>query len=423
MNTLSRAILAMCLVSAPAAGQDGHSAAERAARLGKILSRNIAPFWYPGCLDRENGGYRVNFGPSGKQRSLQNKMIVTQSRMLWYFSRMARAGHAGKEYLDAAELGYRFLKDRMWDAKSGGFYWEVDASGEKILVPQKHLYGQAFALYGVSEYYLAVQRKDVLDFAERIFRVLETRAHDNEFGGYVEFFNRDWTSPPAGQISPMGSPPGVKLMNTHLHLMEAMTTFYRASKSPAARERLVELIAIESNSVVRKQTGACTDRYQRNWTPVLDGGFAVVSYGHDIENVWLLLDACSAAGIPHSLYRDLCTTLWDYALRYGYDEISGGFYYSGPFNESASSLQKNWWVQSEAIVSALYMHRLTSDPRYLRVFDRTLDWIERYQLDPVGGEWHETVSLAGAARGDKGHAWKAAYHNGRAMIECLELLK
>jgi mannobiose 2-epimerase len=423
MHLPIRLILAVWLVHAPAAGQDEPSVTERAARLRKILNRNIAPFWYPRCLDRENGGYRLNFGPSGEQRSLQNKMIVTQARMLWYFSRMARAGYAGKEYLEAADLGYRFLRDRMWDEENGGFYWQVDAGGEKVLTPQKHLYGQAFALYGISEYYLATQRKDVLDFAERIFGVLETRAHDSELGGYTEYFNRDWTPPPAGSVSPMGSPAGVKLMNTHMHLMEAMTTFYRASKTPAARERLLELIAIESNSVVRKRTGACTDRHERDWTPVLDAGFAVVSYGHDIENAWLILDACNAAGIPPSLYRDLCTTLWNYALRYGYDDLSGGFYYSGPFNQGANSLEKNWWVQSEALVSALHMHRLTGDPRYLRVFDRTLDWVERYQIDPVSGEWHETVSLAGAARGDKGHTWKAAYHNGRAMIECLELLK
>ncbi|MEJ2327677.1 MAG: hypothetical protein P8Y25_13075, partial [Chromatiaceae bacterium] len=33
------------------------------------------------------------------------------------------------EYLDAADVGYRFLKEKMWDAKNGGFYWEDDATG------------------------------------------------------------------------------------------------------------------------------------------------------------------------------------------------------------------------------------------------------------------------------------------------------
>jgi len=37
----------------------------------------------------------------------------------------------------------------MWDAKNGGFYWEVDVTGNKKLMPKKHLYGQAFGLYAI----------------------------------------------------------------------------------------------------------------------------------------------------------------------------------------------------------------------------------------------------------------------------------
>jgi len=25
--------------------------------------------------------------------------------------------------------GYQFLKEKMWDEKNGGFYWEVDVAG------------------------------------------------------------------------------------------------------------------------------------------------------------------------------------------------------------------------------------------------------------------------------------------------------
>jgi mannobiose 2-epimerase len=64
----------------------------------------------------------------------------------------------------------------------------------------------------------------------------------------------------------MGTEPDLKLMNTHLHLLEAITTFYRASKLPLSRARLLELINVESNTVVRKNIGACTDEYGRDWT-------------------------------------------------------------------------------------------------------------------------------------------------------------
>jgi len=397
----------------------------------KILKENIASFWYSKSLDRRNGGYRINFGPDGELKGEGTKMIVSQARTVWLFSRLARlalsevegAGYGGDKYIEAADLGYRFLKEKMWDAQDGGFYWEVDATGDKKLEARKHLYGQAFALYAMSEFYLASGRKDVLDFAVRLFNLLEAKAYDKTYGGYVEFFNEDWSPVAAGESSYMGAEPNLKLMNTHLHLLEAMTTFYRASKLPLARARLLELINIESNTVVRKNIGACTDKYNRDWTPRLEGDYARVSYGHDIENIWLLIDACNAAGVSNYPFVDLYRTLFDYSLKYGYDEVKGGFYDSGAFNRPADRRSKVWWVQTEAIVSALYMNRITQDSKYLSVFEETSDFIEKYMVDWNSGEWHGEITPDGTARGDKANAWKAGYHNGRSMIECLQILK
>jgi mannobiose 2-epimerase len=391
-------------------------------RLEKNLKENIAPFWLNKTIDRTNGGYTINFGPNGEAKGPGVKMIVSQTRTVWLFARMARAGYGGKEYLEAADHGYRFLREKMWDRQNGGFYWQVDATGNEKQRTGKHLYGQAFALYAVSEFAMASQRKDVLDFAVSFFNLLDAKAHDAKYGGYHEFFNADWTE--AKEERPyLGGAAGLKLMNTHLHLLEAMTTFYRASKLPVARERLIELINIESNAVVRKTVGVCTDKYERDWTPRLAGDFARVSYGHDLENIWLLMDACDAAGISNYPFLDLYRNLFDYSMKYGYDAGKGGFYDSGWFNQPADRLTKTWWVEAEAIVSALYMHRLTGDRKYLDVFEKTYDFIEKYQVDWQNGEWHANITPDGKAQGDKAQPWKAGYHNGRAMIECLQLLK
>lgn len=422
-NAISIFVAALVFSGAPLPGQDLDATAKiYRPKLEKNLKENIAGFWYPKTIDRKHGGYLLNHDAEGRFKGDGTKMIVTQARMVWLFARMARAGYGGAEYLDAADAGYRFLKEKMWDPKNGGFYWEVDATGDQKLRPKKHLYGQSFALYALAEYSMASGKQEVLDFAMQFFDLLEQKAHDKTYGGYVEFFNEDWSAPPAGEISYMGDP-DFKLMNTHLHLLEAMTTFYRASKLPRARERLLELIAIESNTVVRKNLGACTDKYRRNWEPVLTGNYARVSYGHDLENIWLLIDACNAAGISPYPFLDLFRTLFDYSLKYGYDEAKGGFFNYGAFDQPAQNRAKVWWVEAEAIVSALYLHRLTHDAKYLRVFEKTCDWIEQSQTDWKHGEWHDTITPDGTPRGDKAHIWKAGYHDGRAMIECLEILK
>jgi mannobiose 2-epimerase len=398
------------------------TAREYSPKLEKNLLQNIVPFWYLRCLDTKNGGYILSFGPKGELKEPYTKMIVTQARMVWLFSRLAREGY-GKKYLDAADLGYRFLMDKMWDKANRGFYWEVDATGSKVLLPKKQLYGQAFALYALSEYYRASQKPEVRDDAVRLFNLLEEKAHDRVYGGYVEAFNADWMAPPPDESSYMGEPSRFKLMNTHLHLLEAMTAFYEATQLPLARERLLELIAIESNTVVRKTLGACTDKYERNWTPLLEGKFSRVSYGHDLENIWLLAQACQAAGVSNHPYLDQYRALFDYSLKYGYDAKKGGFFDSGPLHRRADSRNKTWWVEAEAMVSALTMYHLTKEPAYLKVFEKTYDFVEKYQTDWATGEWHETVLPNGKGQGNKAHNWKAGYHNGRAMIECLALLR
>jgi mannobiose 2-epimerase len=392
-------------------------------RLEKNLRRNILPFWLEKSLDRVNGGYTINFGPRGEAKGPGVKMIVTQARQVWLFARLARAGYCGAECLEAAEHGYQFLREKMWDARYGGFYWQVDATGEQKQKPNKHLYGQSFALYAISEYALASGRRDVRDFAIEFFDLLEAKAHDRQYGGYREYFLPDWSPGDREASSYMSGEPGGKLMNTHLHLLEALTTFYRATMLPLGRERLLELINIQSNTVVRKSIGACTDKYQRDWTPRLDGENARVSYGHDLENIWLLIDACEAAGVSYRPFLDLFRTLFDYSMKYGYDAKDGGFFDSGRFNQPADRLVKVWWAEAEAIVSALYMYRLTGERRYFEVYQKTYDLIENRFVDWENGEWHANLQPDGTVSGDKAQPWKAGYHNGRAMVECIQLLK
>jgi mannobiose 2-epimerase len=174
---------------------------------------------------------------------------------------------------------------------------------------------------------------------------------------------------------------------------------------------------------VRKTIGACTDKYQLDWTPLHGPEFDRVSYGHDIENVWLLIEACDAAGTSNGPLVDLYRTLFDYSLRYGYDSGSGGFYDSGPINSPADRRQKVWWVQAECMVSALDMYYLTRDALYFDCFAKTLDWITKHQIDWENGDWFSSISESGEASGSKAGAWKSPYHNGRAVIRCLELLE
>ena len=68
------------------------------------------------------------------------------------------------------------------------------------------------------------------------------------------------------------------------------------------------------------------------------------------------------------------------------------------------------------------MWRSTGAPRYRRAFELTLGWIDGVQADDVGGDWHAVIGPRGGQSGDKSGAWKDPYHQGRAVLECIEQL-
>ena len=420
-------LIALLQLSTTTTMQPGGGDAARLRATLPALRRNldeaVVRFWYPRVVDRAHGGYRVAFEADGKPSADGSKMIVTQARMLWLFARLARAGHQAPEMREAAAHGYRFLVDRMRDRRHGGYVWEVDETGTRVTDPTKVIYGQAFALYALSEYARLTNDAGVLARATELFELVDGRARDATYGGYFEVFEADWSPPPPAKASPIGGAPGAKLMNTHLHLLEAFAEYYRASRSPLARERLFELVAIEGSTVVRKALTACTDEYRRDWTPVLDGTAARVSYGHDIENVWLLADAVETLGQSNALWLDLYRRLFDYSYRYGYDREQGGFLNRGAFNAPADQREKIWWVQAEGLMGALTMYRLTREPEYARVFEQTLQWVNEKQTDWAAGEWFAEVLPDGSTRGVKGDRWKEGYHNGRALIESIRIIE
>jgi len=412
-------------------------AAEYVPKLRRNLEDVVLDFWLPRCLDEEHGGYLLSYDAEGEFAGNDHKMIVTQSRMVWLFSRLSRSDVVDADYIEEAELGYEFLRDEMRDDEHGGYYWEVDRSGE-VLKPRKHLYGQSFALYGLSEYYRATGDEEARELAVDLFETIDDAGKDHENGGYREYFEADWEQVTEGttylaNIEPDWSPkesgesvldPTLKLMNTHLHLLEAFTTFHRATGHDTARERLHELLDVLTNTVVRKDLTACTDKYDPDWTPRLDDeDFRVVSYGHDLESVWLTMEAADALDVSTRLFTDLYEELFEFSLDHGYDDERGGFYFFGPLDGDATNRIKAWWVQAECMTAALRMYEHTGEEAYRDVFAETYNFVEDYHVDDEHGEWHSGVDDDLNPVGRKGAMYKGAYHNGRALLECIETLE
>jgi mannobiose 2-epimerase len=393
----------------------------QARRCRQILKTSIIDFYLPACVDRTNGGYLESlqgdrFAPTGE------KFLTLQARQLWFFSTLAASGQQKEAALAAARSGFDFLEGHFRDRTHGGYFSRVSDAG-KPTDRRKHVYLNAFALYGLTAYHRATADAAALAAAQDLFRTLEARAHDATHGGYTEWLTEDWRPiTDAREASYIGAP-GTKTFNTHLHVLEAFTELYRAWSDPLVRRRLEELLVINTSTIRVPHHGCNVDGFTPDWRPIETPRNLRASYGHDIEAAWLCLDAARALGQPPVLRRSWAEELVGYSLRHGYDRKHGGFYYTGPLDKDAEDTKKEWWVQAEALVSMLELYQLTGRREYYDVFAQTLDCVEKHQVAP-DGSWWATRQADGAPAGTvRTSMWQGAYHNGRSMLRCAELLE
>jgi mannobiose 2-epimerase len=386
----------------------------------EILDQSLVAFYLPGCVNRTHGGYLEvlqgsTFAPAG------DKFLVLQGRQLWFFSTLAQKGIRREEALAAARSGFDFLEGHFRDREHGGYFSKVTDAGQPS-DPRKHVYLNVFALYGLVAYHQASGDRQALAAAQDLFRVLEAKAHDRQHGGYEEFFSHDWRPlrdpKEPGYVGAIGT----KTYNTHLHVLEAFTALYRVWPDPLVRKRLAELLVINTNTVRHPEFFCNIDGWWPDWRMVEQPANLRASYGHDVECAWLVLDAARALDLPADALRSWAEALVGYSLKYGYDHKHGGFFYTGPLGRPAEDTRKEWWVQAEALVSMLELYRLTGRDEYYRASNGTLAFVAQHQVAAPGGWWASRTAAGGPMGEQRSSPWQGAYHNGRAMLRCAELL-
>jgi mannobiose 2-epimerase len=393
----------------------------QAARCQDLLRRTVLNFYLPGCLDIINGGYLENW-QDGQFVARGERFLTLQARQLWFFSTLAAENIERQKCLDAALLGYRFLDLHFRDARLGGYISKTDDLGAP-LDTRKHIYHNSFAIYGLVAYFQATRSQAALLRAQETFRALDQRAYDRRHGGYGEFFYADWRPVTNRGESGYVGAIGTKTYNSHLHLLESFAALYRVWPDAQLRARLEELLRINTATVQHPLHRCNIDGWLPDWRMVDSPANLRASYGHDVECIWLTLDAVRTLSTSEFLYRGWAETLANYSLTHGYDAEHGGFYYTGPVGAPANDIRKEWWVQAEALVGMLEMYRLTNEPRYYEAFARTLDFIERHQVAADGG-WWATRNEDGSANPNTSRSsmWQGAYHSGRALLLSSKLL-
>ena len=264
------------------------------------LRRELIEHWYPHAVDRRRGGFHQSMARDWSLQPDENAFLVYQARMTWTAAAFARYSPAHHdEFVEYARHGIAFLDRVMRDKELGGFHWVVDAQGQldPKLGDEKHVYGTAFTVYAASKVRAVTGDELALKVARDAFDWLEQHAHDAQQGGYFEAIGRDGTpilswkedAPMARRTDRLGVYYGFKSMNSHIHLLEALTELSKVDERPIVRERLRETLNLVRDRIA-VEPGALNLYLTPDWRAIP----AHDSFGHDVETAYLLVEAAEA---------------------------------------------------------------------------------------------------------------------------------
>lgn len=389
----------------------------------ECLTQNILPFWLNNMLDTKRDGWYGRMTGKGLIDKNAPRGAILYARLLWTFSAAYRIldDHT---CLEAARLTKNYILAHFMDCEFGGSFWSVTADGQP-LDAKKQFYAQGFMLYGFSEYARATGDQKALQIALHLFDIIESRAWDNNHGGYIEACTRDW-QPIANMRLSAKDDNCPKSQNTHLHIIEPYTNLLRLlhetnpesgyeRKVSAAVERLVSLF---TNHILNPKTHHLDLFFDMDWTR----RSTTESYGHDIECSWLLHEAALVLG-DKAVLNKVEPIVREVALASEKGlQPDGSMIYEGEPDGSHFDRERHWWVQAEAVVGFFNLYQHFGDEMALDKALRLWEYIKNHLIDYEYGEWYWSIREDGSVNLDDDHAgfWKCPYHNGRMCMELIE---
>ena len=404
----------------------------------KHLTTELLPFWLDRCKDDKYGGFITHFDKDGKDAGTDEKSLISQTRTVYTMSAAHRAGYGGGKCAEYARHGVDFLIDKMWDKKYGGFYWMMDHKGN-VAIDKKILYGFSFAMYSLSEYTLATGDPRGLEYAEKVFDLIQKYAADTMYGGYFEMFERNW------DLCGPGSGGGDrKTLDAHMHLMEAFTTLYECSRQNVHRRKLLEDIDLLIKRIMHPRYATGIPQFTPDWKVAPQIKFDIVwgwdrfaeggqkpnaqdntSAGHNVEFAWLLAHASDILGAgAFEQYEKIVKKATDHGVKNGIDPEYGGVYVEGPHAGGVYDMEKEFWQQAEVMIGMLEACLRFGPKKYWPAYVN----VHRFVFDkminhPVGEWWPLTTREGKPIWTHMSHSWKVNYHTVRCMVQCIKRLE
>ena len=379
-------------------------------RLNSIANRNnlmaekAMEFWIEKGPDKMNGGFYSIINEDGTPQQ-DTKFIIQQIRYLWTCSMWYSKRDSSEKVEKICHDLYDFIISSFRNPQTGDFYFSVNSNGTFIENTDRLSYADAFIIYGLSEYADVFNNQESLQFALDVFQQINARAYDYANKGYDQ--TRD---------DRIFTPLGEKDTNTHLHILEAFARLYQVSQKEEVGAKLNELIDVFINKIIQNEN-YCSQYFLNDWTPYPNDNNS--SYGHDLEAVWLLIEAAKTLNRnEESAFEKKVIDMGKRSALEGYDKLFGVYNNLGTITDKVVDGTKIWWVQFEAMEGLWNLYSHTRDTQYLSNIESILDWLENEQLNERTNEWYQKVDYYGNLGSNRNMAdeWKTNYHALRGLV-------
>ncbi|MFD2571477.1 AGE family epimerase/isomerase [Spirosoma soli] len=383
--------------------------AEVEAELASILT-----FWMKHSPDTERGGFVGRLSDTGQVDSDAPKGSVLNARILWTFSAAYRqTGNAA--YRDIADRAYQYFITHFLDETYGGVYWSVNPAG-KPLNTRKQIYSLAFAIYGLSEHYRISQEPAALKACQELYTWIERYSFDRAEGGYLEAFSREGALLNDLRLSEKDRN-DPKTMNTHLHILEGYANLYRIWPDAGLGQQIRGLLATFQMHILDADTHQMRLFFTPDWQPTAN----LVSFGHDIEASWLLLEAAEVLGDEKLIHQFKQIAVAMAQATMAGVQPDGSLYHELDRDRNHYDTHREWWVSAEAMVGFLNAYQLTGQAHFYQQSVQVWQFAQMHLLDRERGEWRWGVldDYQPMTGEDKIGFWKCPYHNVRACLEVI----
>ena len=371
------------------------------------LLEDTLPFWMPGIVDEEFGGYLSMRDRDGSLVD-DDKSVWLQGRFAWMLATFCNTVEKKAEWLSAAKSGVEFLKAHCFD-EDGQMFFLVTREG-KPLRKRRYFYSEAFTVMAFAAYGKASGNEMWLEEARKLF------AKSMDYvDGTASAGDPKWTD--ERKVKGIGVP------MIFLQVAQVLV----ANGGDELAERKIDGFIEEIRGFVKDDIKCVMEQIGIDGEVLDHIDARTLNPGHAIEGAWFILDEAKRRGGDRELVNLGCRML-DYMWKRGWDDEYGGItyfkdVYDRPVQEYWHDM-KFWWPQCEAIIATLLAYQLTGDEKYAGWHRMIHEYAHKAFHDEEHGEWFGYLHRDGRVSSLlKGNHFKGPFHLPRMQWYCWQLLE